>query len=517
MSIYPRPKNITDVYNDSDYLSTETELENYFNHNHSNNENSNINTDEFVKKSGSTMSGSLKLPKLIYSIDDSEQTTAFTDTIKNDIENNKTKLSKISYSNNNTTIQNDLTLTNLKFGNSNNLQTQAFMDLDKNKIYINEGNIISNSNSISNLQSKTEYITSTTTHTTINNDLKVNNDIVFTNNTVNYGKIGKDDSSNTLVIETANNNNLFVNAGTGYARFWCPTLWIGNATSGQIYMNNEYQNSAFTETIKNQITTNTNNITNIENNLLTHQDNFSDVGNDIIALQNKTEYITATANHTTINNDVKINNDMIFTNNTTNYGKIGKTDNNSNDFIIETGDNNNLFINSNSGYTQFYTRNILMNGNASGNCSLYLNNEVQQSAFTEDLKSQIYALSQSIVDMTTIINNIQVIPTGSIQMFGGSYANCPSGWLPCAGSQVLKSTYQTLYNVIGDAFGQDAPASNSDYFYLPDFSQAYPCGSGTSYNYSHLFTAQITSKQLGKFYDQSLQAHSHNYLALLTT
>ena len=55
-------------------------------------------------------------------------------------------------------------------------------------------------------------------------------------------------------------------------------------------------------------------------------------------------------------------------------------------------------------------------------------------------------------------------PTGVISAFAGTTA--PSGWLMCDGSAVSRSTYENLYTVIGDAFGE---GDGSTTFNLPDF------------------------------------------------
>lgn len=63
---------------------------------------------------------------------------------------------------------------------------------------------------------------------------------------------------------------------------------------------------------------------------------------------------------------------------------------------------------------------------------------------------------------------------GEIRMFGG--ANAPAKWLICDGSEVSKTTYARLYNVIGDMYGT---ASDSSKFVLPDFTGRTPIGPGT--------------------------------------
>lgn len=56
-----------------------------------------------------------------------------------------------------------------------------------------------------------------------------------------------------------------------------------------------------------------------------------------------------------------------------------------------------------------------------------------------------------------------VIPTGSIFPYAGSAA--PSGWLLCAGQAVSRTTYATLFSLIGTSFG---PGDGSTTFNVPD-------------------------------------------------
>lgn len=78
------------------------------------------------------------------------------------------------------------------------------------------------------------------------------------------------------------------------------------------------------------------------------------------------------------------------------------------------------------------------------------------------------------------VNDLPVVvhpPVGGVEMFAG--ANVPSGWLVCDGRAVSRSTYSTLFNVIGTAYGS---GDGSTTFNLPDFRDRVPVGGGTSYS-----------------------------------
>jgi microcystin-dependent protein len=63
------------------------------------------------------------------------------------------------------------------------------------------------------------------------------------------------------------------------------------------------------------------------------------------------------------------------------------------------------------------------------------------------------------------------VPIGSMTMWGGSSA--PDGWLLCDGSQVSRTTFQTLFNVLGTTYGV---GDGSTTFNLPDLRQRFPLG-----------------------------------------
>ena len=68
----------------------------------------------------------------------------------------------------------------------------------------------------------------------------------------------------------------------------------------------------------------------------------------------------------------------------------------------------------------------------------------------------------------------RLIPPGTIVMTGRSTA--PTGWLTCNGDAVDRTTYATLYAVIGETFG---PGNGSTTFNLPDMRGRVAAGVGT--------------------------------------
>jgi len=67
------------------------------------------------------------------------------------------------------------------------------------------------------------------------------------------------------------------------------------------------------------------------------------------------------------------------------------------------------------------------------------------------------------------------LPTGLISAFGGDTP--PTGFLMCDGSLVSRTTYATLFSVIGTAYGV---GDGSSTFGLPDLRQRFPLGKAVS-------------------------------------
>jgi microcystin-dependent protein len=74
------------------------------------------------------------------------------------------------------------------------------------------------------------------------------------------------------------------------------------------------------------------------------------------------------------------------------------------------------------------------------------------------------------------INNLNVIPVGSIICFAGSTA--PSGWLLCNGNDVNINEYSALFSVIGTTYGSGSFGT----FRLPSMGEKFPMGKSESNN-----------------------------------
>lgn len=84
---------------------------------------------------------------------------------------------------------------------------------------------------------------------------------------------------------------------------------------------------------------------------------------------------------------------------------------------------------------------------------------------------------------------------GQVIMYAGSTA--PTGWLLCNGSAVSRTTYATLFAVIGTTFGA---GDGSTTFNLPDFRDRFAVGAGSAYS----------NNSKGGYKDAAVISHTHS-------
>lgn len=115
------------------------------------------------------------------------------------------------------------------------------------------------------------------------------------------------------------------------------------------------------------------------------------------------------------------------------------------------------------------------------------NNEAESFSFTKNTTGTTPTDSLKIAKVTTsggavtavsqtnLTDTLQyaLLPTGTIQMYGGQYNNIPNGWLLCDGSAVSRTSYERLFDIIGTQFGI---GDGSSTFNLPDLRAKFPRG-----------------------------------------
>ena len=93
------------------------------------------------------------------------------------------------------------------------------------------------------------------------------------------------------------------------------------------------------------------------------------------------------------------------------------------------------------------------------------------------------------------------IPVGGILPFGGTVA--PTNYLMCQGQSLSRTTYATLYAVIGTVYG----AVDGSHFNLPDLRNRLPMGSGGSYGLGTTGSGSVTLSS------GNLPGHTHSFSA----
>ena len=106
-------------------------------------------------------------------------------------------------------------------------------------------------------------------------------------------------------------------------------------------------------------------------------------------------------------------------------------------------------------------------------------------------------------------------PAGTILPFAGDKTKLPDGWLLCDGSEISRSDYANLFNVIGENYGY---GDQSNTFNLPDlrgvFLRGQNDGSGKDPNAdprTALKPGGNTGDLVGSFQGEAIGPHNHVY------
>lgn len=116
---------------------------------------------------------------------------------------------------------------------------------------------------------------------------------------------------------------------------------------------------------------------------------------------------------------------------------------------------------------------------ASYSTSAYVQAELEDYAELTDLNDYLQLSGGTITGNLnisgTITANAGLPPVGSVTAFAGS--TTPSGWLLCDGSNVSRTTYSDLFEVIGTTYGE---GDGSTTFGLPNLVDRFIQGNSTS-------------------------------------
>lgn len=113
--------------------------------------------------------------------------------------------------------------------------------------------------------------------------------------------------------------------------------------------------------------------------------------------------------------------------------------------------------------------------------------------------------------------NAGTVPTGTVIPFAGPTGTTISGWLECTGTAVSRTTYATLFGVIGTTYGA---GDGSTTFNLPDMRGRLPLGAGTGAGDAGTGTGTptgtaLTARTVGVWggKEEHMPAHTHGIRA----
>ena len=129
-------------------------------------------------------------------------------------------------------------------------------------------------------------------------------------------------------------------------------------------------------------------------------------------------------------------------------------------------------------------------------------------AFEEISRTQLLS-----VPYAEVAGNAQPAPTGSILVFAGGKDKIPPGWMLCDGTELNRTDYSILYNIIGTGWGA---GDGSNTFNLPDMRGMFLRGvSGDrnldedKNNRNSLNPGGNTNNNVGSFQTEGFKSHNH--------
>jgi len=102
------------------------------------------------------------------------------------------------------------------------------------------------------------------------------------------------------------------------------------------------------------------------------------------------------------------------------------------------------------------------------------------------------------------LNNNPYLPIGIVLPYATNIA--PEGWLVCHGQEVSKTTYPSLWNVIGTTFGTSVLPDN---FILPDLRGRVIVGSGTGIGLTARSIGDISGAETHILTENEMPSHNH--------
>ena len=127
-------------------------------------------------------------------------------------------------------------------------------------------------------------------------------------------------------------------------------------------------------------------------------------------------------------------------------------------------------------------------------------------AYIHDLEAKKADFDNLNVKHDITLNNNPYLPIGIVLPYATTTA--PQGWLVCNGQEVSKTTYASLWDVIGTTFGVATDPNN---FKLPDLRGRVIVGNGTGSGLSDRNIGQLGGAETHTLTENEIPSHTHQY------
>ncbi|ULY68610.1 hypothetical protein [Chlorella virus XW01] len=125
-------------------------------------------------------------------------------------------------------------------------------------------------------------------------------------------------------------------------------------------------------------------------------------------------------------------------------------------------------------------------------------------ALIDDLEVKKADIKNLNVQHDITLNNNPYLPIGIVLPFATTTA--PEGWLVCNGQEVSKTTYASLWNIIGNTFGVAVDSNN---FKLPDLRGRVIVGNGMGNGLSNRNIGDISGSETHTLTIAEIPGHTH--------
>lgn len=155
-------------------------------------------------------------------------------------------------------------------------------------------------------------------------------------------------------------------------------------------------------------------------------------------------------------------------------------------------------------YSKLNLAGSIVNADVSASAAIAWSKVSKSGSSLADLATRSASdLNSGTLDAARLPANTGYI-TGEIRMW--STGTAPTNWLLCDGTAISRSTYATLFALIGTTFGA---GDGSTTFNVPDFRGRAPIGAGTGSGLTARTLAATTGAETHQLSTSEIPSHSH--------